>query len=244
MSVLTVGSFCHKETALTKVVNSCITFNHTGKMETLFSVNGTLENSFCEKMRKNEKSICHSCYVVTLPWYKSLFKKYVVAGILQNVIIPVAEMPFITGYDKGRFNAFSELHNVKEAINFIHFTMKNQHIQFGLWTKRPDLLYKAFLKTGYEKPENLNVVYSDPIINGSANAKKTLEKYYINGVRMIDSVFTVVTLDFAVKNNIHVNCCRPCKECKNSCYTEKHAEMVYELLKCDQKKGIKAGKYN
>lgn len=234
----------HKEKLITKTVKSCITYDHSGKMENIFSVNGDLNNNFCDNMRKNEKSICNSCYVVKLPWYKSLLGKYTKAIIFQKKIIPVADMPIITGYDIGRFNAFSELHNVTEAINFLHFAIANNHINMALWTKRIDLVYKAFLKTGYNKPENLNIIYSDPIINGSGNATNILEKYYINGKRLIDRVFIVVSLDYAVKHNLTINCHRHCYTCGDSCYLECKDPIVYELLKCNQKKAIQEGLYD
>lgn len=243
MSVLMNECVLHKETLLTKAAAACLTLNHTRKMENHFSMNGDLQNSFCDHMRKNPYSICFNCYVPALPWYKSLLKKYTAAVILQRVIIPVEEMPLIYGFSEGRFNAFSELHNVTETINFLNFTIKNSHIDFGLWSKRPELIKAAFDKTGYKKPENLNIVYSDPIINGSDNALEIMNKYYIDGVRMIDRVFIVVTLDYAVKHEIKINCCRKCNACKDSCYTVCNADIVYELLKCDQKKGMKAGKY-
>lgn len=51
-----------------------------------------------------------------------------------------------------------------------------------------------------------------------------------------DKVFTVYTLDYALENNVPINCCyRKCFECRR-CYTDNNVTEIFELLKSDQRK--------
>lgn len=218
--------------------------NNDLKLAGLDSCNtSSRDNSFCERMSKIPNTICSKCYArKQLNRFKDQRKKYQVSmNRVLNEIIPDYEIPTLSTrniYDVFRIESFGELHSINEGglnqvINYINLIRKNNHINFGWWTKRPNIINEA-VKMGYEIPENVNIIYSNPYINGlyengkKYNVNKVIEKY-----SFVKGVFTVYTAEYATNHNIKINCGgRSCINCLN-CYNA-HKENVFyinELLK-------------
>lgn len=231
----------HRQTENTVKVEKMLS-KMSGKLEGLVSINGDIENTFCAKMQNTPGTICEHCYVKALMEYrKTLKNKLERHTFWHEEIIPAEEMPHINAYAL-RIDAFTELHTVEEAINDLNIAIKNPDIPVGFWSKRPDLIWEAFMRTGYKKPENLRIGYSNPKINGEPTGM--IDRYILpDGTPMIDFEFIVVTLEHAIKNNIKINCGRNCMKCKDSCYLPGTSKIKYELLRADQKKGEKMGRY-
>lgn len=201
------------------------------------------DNSFCEKMSKIPNTICSKCYArKQLNRFKNQRTKYQRSmNRILNEIIPGYEIPILQTrniYDIFRIESFGELHDISEGglnqvINYINLIAKNPHINFGWWTKRPNII-KAAVDMGYEIPENVNIIYSNPYINSMYASGR---KYNVNAIlskyEFIKGVFTVYTAEYATENHITINCGgRSCITCLN-CYNA-HKENVFyinELLK-------------
>ena len=59
-----------------------------------------------------------------------------------------------------RFSAHGELINDQHMENLMAIVLDNPWCRFALWTKRVDIVFRYIKKHG--KPENLNLVYSNP----------------------------------------------------------------------------------
>lgn len=216
------------------------------KMQCICSVNtSSKDNSFCERMSKIPNTICSKCYARRmLAAFHDLRQQQInsMNEILHRVFNDW-EIPVLTKtnnpYDIYRIESFGELHDVSEggiyqAINYINLIIKNPHINFAWWSKRPDIIDKALKKLGIEFPDNCNMIYSNPYINGLyASGKKYNVDAIINRFGFISGVFTAFTAEYAEKHNIKINCGKNiCIKCLN-CYNY-HSEKVFyinELLK-------------
>lgn len=220
--------------------------NPDNKMQFICSLNtSSKDNKFCERMSKIKNTICSKCYARRmLAVMKDLREKQVrsMSEILTRVFKD-EEIPLIyktnNPYDIYRIESFGELHDVSEggiiqAINYINVIRKNPHINFGWWSKRPDIIDKALKELNITFPDNCNMIYSNPYINGLYSSGK---KYNVDAVlqrfNFISGVFTAYTKDYATKHNIKINCGKNiCINCLN-CYNY-HTEKVFyinELLK-------------
>lgn len=212
-------------------VNQVITSNiwtkgictkHTGKMEGMTSISTNCQNNaFCAKMAKIEGTICQKCYAQRqMQTYPASRKKYSEAtDDLTNRVMSVAELPiFDNSVNVVRIEAFGELNNVTQAINYINIIRKNPFINFGWWTKRPELIARALKALSIDIPDNVNVIYSNPYID-------TMPK--IRRYSFIRGYFTVwSTAEKAFEHGQLINCgSRKCKNCLN-CY-DLHEEGIF-----------------
>lgn len=145
--------------------------------------------------------------------------------ILTTSIIDTEKLPFINAHSF-RLEAFGDLNNATQVINYFNICKKNPFTMFALWTKNPFVIMNAIRK-GYKKPENLIVIYSSPFID----TKATLESVQKN-FPCVDKVFTVYSSeDVASANNAKINCgTRHCIECLQ-CYRKNNVNEISELLK-------------
>ena len=201
-----------------------LTLNHTGKMSGLQSLSTACTlNTRCQKYSKINGAICQKCYA------QNMFKRY---GenfnnafehnyrVLTKSIIPVEYLPKINSL-YFRFEAFGDLQNTKQFINYLNICNHNPRTNFAIWTKNPDIIQKVF-NSGYEKPENLNILVSSLFINQPANFSK---------YNFIDKIFTVYSKDYIKSNNININCgARDCAGCLK-CYTKNSITVINEMLK-------------
>jgi len=211
-----------------------------GKMKGLWAISTTpLLNPFCMKMSKCKGLICEKCYsiflckgirahVVEKP-YTENYK------VLSEKILDEKELPrFNRKFKVIRFTAHGELINDINFINFVNICNVNPTHTFALWTKRTDIINRNHEII----PDNLILIYSTPKVDHVAE----LPKYF-------HRTFNVFTADYALDNNIKVNCHgnakkMTCKKC-GICYSkENKTEQINEVLKFSQKKyyRIKEGK--
>lgn len=206
----------------------------TGKLEDMHSISTSVfENPHCRKRAQNTKLICHYCFAeATLARYGSLAKHLKDnTDTLTSHILEGNEIPFIIDAIF-RFEAFGDLCNMIQVINYFVICNANKRTQFTLWTKNPWFIKQA-IEAGYDKPENLIIIYSSPCLNKEAD-------YIFNRFDFIDGIFTVYTMEYALENNIDINCGNAkCKHCMR-CYTKRDGKFrIHEIRKSDSKKYYK-----
>ena len=217
------------------------TVNHTAKMSGLSSISTACSvNPHCIARReaeqkkldagliKDNECVCLHCYAFNmLKRYKTMSNSLENnAEVLTSRILSDNEIPklySITGYF--RFEAFGDLINEIQVINYFKIANANPDIKTALWTKNPQIIAKAIKKYNLTKPENLVIIGSSYNVN-----EPEIKKY--QKYDFIDNIFTVYTKDYAKKNNIKITCGgNSCAAC-GKCYNNNHSEYnITELLK-------------
>lgn len=200
-----------------------ITTDMTGKMNGMGSINTScLVNSFCLAHRNTKGSICQGCFA-----FRQL-KRYLSQDVvyqenmktLSSGIIPMEELPFLN-YGYFRIEAFGDIENLNQCINYLNLIKKNPHCNFAWWTKNPIILNLALKKLDNKKPKNLQVILSSLYTN----------KPQANQFWFVDKVFTVYDKEFIKQNNININCgARNCLGCLK-CYKKNSIKDIKEQLK-------------
>jgi len=195
------------------------------KLDGFYSLNtSTLNNPFCLKMfsGNNTDLICRSCYAKNLEkrFFKKTDKLDTNARILSDSIMLWDMVPYYPLLSVLRVHSIGELINDVHFINIVLIARKNQHCNVALWTKRPDIVKRVF-KSGYEKPTNLILIYSNPRVNCDFEIKQP--EYF-------DKVFNNYTKEYSVENNIDINCHMSCKDCL-LCYRQNNVEQIKEIVK-------------
>jgi protein gp37 len=198
------------------------TTNHTGKMSGMASISTSVcMNERCKKNASVPGSICSKCYAATMarrfpgmdaPLAQN--QRILTGSVLPEELLPVINVLYF------RFEAFGDLNNDIQVINYFNICKKNPSVRFALWTKNPDYIAKA-IKDGHEKPENLNIILSSLFIN-----KEGKTRY-----EFIDKIFTVYDPAYINEHNIEINCgARNCFEC-GLCYNKNDVRIINEKLK-------------
>jgi hypothetical protein len=198
-----------------------ITRAHHGKMEFMQSLStSVLLNKRCQKYCKIEGSICGKCfaremmdrYSKNMPDAMAHNTKILTSNILKKKDLPQVNVRYF------RFEAFGDLNNDIQFINYINICNANKKTTFALWTKNPDIIDDVLNNQGYKKPKNLIIIVSSLFLN----LRFKLENMpYSNRYWFIDGIFTVYTAKYAYENKIDINCLdKKCIECLN-CYTKK-----------------------
>lgn len=182
----------------------------SGKMQGIDTISTSCySNPFCRMRMQDERTVCHHCYSARTqdryPQMQPLLE--------ENYNIFRKGIPDVVPYTTSalfRFQAFGEVGFLNEVIYYFLMCYKNPQTKFAIWVKRIDFLRKA-IENGYEKPDNLQVVYSSLYVNKpSPNPDPSI----------VDRVFTVYTKDYAKEHNIYVNCgeniCFLCQKCYNA----------------------------
>lgn len=197
-----------------------ITTNHTGKMlgmQSLSTSCGTNPN--CAKYSKIEGSICSHCYAQNMmKMYKNMSPCYERnAEVLTSRILTEEELPLINAC-YFRFEAFGDLNNTTQLINYFNICKKNPDVHFALWTKNPFIVKEV----ADQKPKNLVIIVSSLFLNKQIN---------IENMPYIDKVFTVYDKETIEKEKIKINCgARNCLKC-HRCYKKTGAKYICEKLK-------------
>lgn len=202
--------------------------DHTGKMENMYSLStSVLENKHCQARAKIKGSICEKCFARAMAerYGKNFKDKYAEnTRILTQCVIPVNEWFEINAL-YFRLEAFGDLNNEIQVINYFNFARHNSKTVFALWTKNPFYIDKA-IKMGHKKPKNLIIIYSSPMINAKVNTEKLFKIY-----PFIDKCFTVYDGETIAVNNININCgARNCFTC-GKCYSKRTTKEIREKLK-------------
>ena len=205
-----------------KISGLHFTTKHTGKMEGMVSISTSVTtNERCAKNAKIKGSICAKCFAAKqMKMYKNMEMPMVEnQRILTTSILDVELLPYINNL-YFRFEAFGDLNNDIQVINYFNICKKNPGVKFALWTKNPDYIDKA-IKAGHDKPENLNIILSSLFIN-----KERVTRY-----TFIDKIFTVYDNDFIKENDIDINCgAKNCFTC-GLCYEKNNVRIINEKLK-------------
>jgi len=192
-----------------------------GKMDHINSINtNPLTNDFCMKMSLNSHSVCSKCYSLrSCKRWKSMQIPLDKNGIeLSECILPMSDLPYINALIF-RFSSHGELINYRHLINLLKICRKNPKVVFALWSKRLDLI-----KRMVNKPKNLIIVYSSPIIN-------KVSENILNDNKNIDKVFTVFSKDYAKKHSITINCEKKCFKCQKCYNLNDKTEYIAEIIK-------------
>lgn len=210
-----------------KELNLHITTNHSGKMDGMISLSTSPNvNKQCNKNCLIDGAICQKCFS------KKQTKMYTNQDlaliknheILTSAILSDEDLPIINAL-YFRFEAFGDLDNEIQCINYFNIAKNNPFVNFTIWTKNPHIMKKA-IDQGHEKPQNLTVIYSSLFINKSVKIE-TLQKKY----PFIDKVFTVYDQETIKNENIEINCgARSCMKCLK-CYRKNDIVYINEKLK-------------
>ena len=198
------------------------TVNHSGKMSGMVSISTSVTtNDRCQKNAAIKGSICEQCFAAKQMKVFPRMEKPMVENqrILTESVLPADMLPILNNL-YFRFEAFGDLNNATQAINYFNLCYKNPRVKFALWTKNPDYIAEA-IAAGYEKPANLNIVLSSLFIN---QERKNIFPF-------VDKVFTVYDPNFIEENNVSINCgARSCLDC-GLCYEKNGVEVINEKLK-------------
>lgn len=203
-----------------QMVRDAICNNHRGKMIDMWSLSTSCKcNKYCLARMKNGNCICAHCFAdaqtdYMIPLANKLERN---TKLLTKCVIDVEDIPYV---DKliFRFESFGDLNNVTQLINYNNFCLANPNTTFALWTKNTFILKEA-RERGFQKPNNLIIVESAPLIN--VPIKRSDE--------WVDKTFTV--FDKSFKGADFINCGdKKCVECQ-ICYHLDTTDTICELLK-------------
>ena len=198
------------------------TTNHSGKMSGMVSISTSVTtNDRCKKNATVKGSICEKCFAAKQMKVFPTMEKPMIENqrILTTSVLPMELLPTINNL-YFRFEAFGDLNNDIQVMNYFNLCYKNPKTKFALWTKNPDFIEQA-IQQGYEKPANLNIVLSSLFIN-----KERKSKY-----DFVDKIFTVYDPQFIEENNVDINCgARNCFDC-GLCYEKNSVTIINERLK-------------
>ena len=223
IKVYTVNEF-EKETGVK------FTKQHTGKMAGFSSLSTASScNGQCKKNAKIKGSICEKCYSNKMQKRYKALKKVLEKNhsILTKEVLPVEVLPFIN-VTYFRFEAFGDLENETQFINYLNIANANKHCRFAIWTKNPHIIDEVLNGMNYKKPKNLNIIVSSLFINKEWNYKNSpyAQRYWF-----IDKVFTVYDKQYIKENNININCgAKSCISCLK-CYKKNNIKIINEVLK-------------
>ncbi len=178
-----------------------------------------LVNPFCIARKKDPNSICSRCYAdTTVKRYSALQRNMLNnTEILTERLFDVSEMPMINA-SIFRFEAFGDLLNDIQCVNYFRLCKANPLVRFALWTKNPGIVRQA-LKTE-SKPENLVILLSSAKIGERADASR---------FGFVDKTFTVYRKTEMPAEKI--NCgARSCLACQR-CYSKDTETDIREYLK-------------
>ena len=209
-----------------KVSGVHYTLNHQGKMIGMMSLSTSCTcNTYCKKRSENKETVCSYCYAQRqMKIYKNLEKCLIKnTEILTQKVLEDYELPIINAL-YFRLEAFGDLNNTTQVINYFNLCKKNPGVRFALWTKNLWLIDSVINHDHINKPRNLNIIYSSPFLNESNENIFVLYPF-------IDKVFTVYEKEFIKKNDIEINCgAKNCLTCAK-CYKKNKLKYINEKLK-------------
>ena len=191
---------------------------HSGKMEGIPSISTScILNSRCQKRVSCDKSVCHNCFAHSYMKFRKELREALERNyhILTERLLTKKEIGDLNiNSSFFRLEAFGDLNNNIQLINYINICKFYRYTRFALWTKNVDILLSIFSQKKYRKPKNLSLIISSPLLN-VAFPISFVEK--VNKVVHIDVVFTVYTKEFATNHNVIINCgakhCLSCLQC-------------------------------
>lgn len=206
---------------------------HGGKMDGIPSISTScILNARCQKRVSCNASICHNCFAHSYMKFRKELREALERNfniLTERILIKEEIAALNINVCFFRLEAFGDLNNNIQLINYINICRYYKNTRFALWTKNVDILLSVFSQKKYRKPKNLSLVISSPLLN-VAFPKSFVEK--VNKVVHIDVVFTVYTKDFATNNNIVINCgAKHCLSCLQCYKGHKETTYINEQLK-------------
>jgi len=210
---------------LANKIYEAICRNHNGKMEGMWSLSTSCRlNPYCQAKHKNGDSICAKCFAVRQTSYQHSLANKLERNteLLTKEIIPEDCFPAIP-LDIFRLESFGDLNNIIQIENYFNFAKANPDTIFALWTKNAFLFPKA-RAAGIEKPNNIIIVESAPLINTPIEPSD----------HWVDKVFVV--WDKSHKGCDFINCRKgdgtdkKCVKCRN-CYRFDGPKVINEIVK-------------
>ena len=209
------------------------TRDHSGKMSGMESLSTScLDNKYCQNKCKNKSFICFKCFALAMLTgiYKSMQKslsrntRILTGGIIPEDLLPIINNLYF------RFESFGDLNNEIQFVNYCNIARKNPQTVFALWTKNPFIIRQAIKSGMTEKPDNMIIIYSSPLLNKAVSLKRIQAVY-----PFVDKVFTVFESEKEIENQgLKCNCgARYCLDCLR-CYTKSDNDkmnVITELLK-------------
>ena len=201
-------------TARNTIAGVHYTTKHTAKMAKVVSLSTDINsNPVCIGRQKIAGSICSQCFAARM-WdnnrgvYRSVNKAFADnTAILCGRLLTTDEIPVIDPKRFPLFEAFADLQNATQVLNYFKIARLNPGVRFALWTKNPGFVAKAL--TVSPKPDNLQIVLSSMRINHAANG---------DAFGFIDKVFTVYDPETIQRDGVAINCgARSCFTCRR-CY--------------------------
>lgn len=194
--------------------------NMSGKMAGINCLStSNLANPYCAARKKNPDCICSKCYADSTCRRYSALQNNMLRNteILTTTLFLVEDMPRVNA-QIFRLEAFGDLVNATQCINYFRLAAANPRTNFALWTKNPGIVRQA-LKTE-SKPENLVILLSSATIGKKEDASR---------FEFVDKTFTVYRKDQMDESQI--NCgSRNCLECQRCYYKDTETE-IREYLK-------------
>lgn len=181
-------------------------------------------NKSCQRRRAVPGSICSKCFAAAMmDRYTDLDNcMHTNHEILTGSVLPVSVLPLIP-VRYFRFEAFAEIANVTQVINYFNIAKKNPDTLCALWTKNPHIVAKA-IEMGHSKPANLQIVLSSPFVNKAIKTTK---------YSFIDKIFTVYDKEAA--QAVNINCgarsCLACGRCYRPNPDGAKIQYINEILK-------------
>lgn len=213
----------------------------TGKLEAFWSLSSSpISNPFCKIRLNDARMICNKCFSEASLHYKKELKEKLAfhSDVLSRWLISeeawsTYNFPVLLYNPYGRIESHGDVMNVIHARNYIRLIKTHKHITFGVWSKNIGF-WNTALKLEGGKPDNMTFIASSPLYNKPMFIPDSCKWF-------VDKVFTVYTLEYAMKNHIDINCGgRKCKHCLK-CYKNKGSFYINELEKGDTNKAKKAG---
>ena len=194
--------------------------NHGGKMEGMWSFSTACRmNKYCKARVKNGDSICSKCFSMRQTSYQHTLENKLERNtkLVTETEIPMDAFPWIP-LDIFRLESFGDIQNVTQIKNYFNFVKANPNTVFALWTKNAFLFPEA-REAGVEKPKNLIIVESAPLINTPIEPSDP----------WVDKVFVVWSKEY--KEADFINCGkRKCMACRN-CYRFDGPKVINEVVK-------------
>lgn len=202
------------------------TTNHSGKMQGIHSLSTSVAvNPHCIERQKNGNSICSKCFSATMMKRYSALNAVLISnteiltsGVLDWDLLPLTPTRYF------RFEAFGDLINEYQVVNYFNIARKNPETLFALWTKNPRIIERALENSDLEKPSNLQIVLSSPLINVALKTTK---------FDFVDKIFSVYDKETA--KGVNINCgsrsCLGCGRCYRPNPNGERLQFINEILK-------------
>ena len=219
-----------------------IRMHESGKIEGVSSIDShAISNPFCECMRKNAELVpdlvCGGCYACMA---KELWKHTAQLAHLRNNLIlssvlftdeelALISIPCDVMRPFCRINEDGDIADLTHALNILGIARTHNVIRFAVWHKNRKALYTALDMVG--KPENVEIVFSVPIVSQSIDRIKAVTGRYDDKVfavfRTEDEVSAAIAAGFVKCNGVK------CMDCGFHCYRKQGEKVTYiaELLR-------------